>query len=175
MAKYPFKYGYYYMAGVDKPFIVSTDMIVDKVEDMGFKVWLIGECEKWGDRGRMPFPTNGTTCGDEYDWVGFVERLGPDTMIDLPSQVKWIRGWPSPKLLPPPQQPPPQSGPPSPWPTPQPPAPQPQWEQPPPYVPPAKTEEPIDVSGIKIGWQLPAVAVGSIAGVLLARWWRSRK
>ena len=121
MAHYQFQQGYYYMAGVDKPWIIPVSTIVDEVEDMGFRVLSIGECEKWGMRGQMPFPTGGNTCGDEYDWIGLAERTGPDQVIDLPSQVKWIQGWPKPTQWPPqPPQPgePPQPVPPPPTPAP---------------------------------------------------------
>jgi hypothetical protein len=175
MANYQFRRGYYYMAGVDKPWFLSTSMIIDEVEDMGFRVLSVGECEKWGMRGQMPFPTGGNQCGDQYDWVGLAERVGPDEVIDLPSQVKWIQGWPKPAQWPP-QPPQPGEPPPPPQPPPQPPA--------PPYIaPPTPMEDKGNgaapgqaaVAPGDVDWRIPAVVAGAFGGLLLARWWADRR
>lgn len=162
-----------YMAGVDKPFYVSTSMAIDGVEDMGFKVWVTGECDKWGMQGRMPFPTGGNVCGDQYDWVGLAERTGPDEVIDLPSQVKWVQGWPKPVPAPPPQPGQPAPPPPSP----------PQPSEPPYIAPPTpmdkdngtKPGEPQQAGVGDVDWRVPAAVVGGFGGLFLARWWNDRK
>lgn len=178
MANYQFRRGYWYMAGVDKPFYVSTAMAIDEVEDMGFKVITVGECEKWGLGGRMPFPTGGNVCGDQYDWIGLAERTGPDQVIDLPSQVKWVQGWPGPSLAPPPQ--PPQPG--QPAPPPQPPVlpPAPPYTAPPTPMDKTNGTKPAGPAEAAVGaadvdWRVPAAVAGGFGGLLLARWWHGRK
>jgi hypothetical protein len=170
MANYTFRRGYWYMAGVDKPFIIPTSTIVSEVEDMGFRVITYGECEKWGVGGRLPFPTGGNVCGDQYDWIGLAERIGPDQMIDLPSQVKWIQAWPGPSVVQPPH-----------------PGQQPVPAQPPePYVaPPTPMDKsksappapgaPAAVAATEVDWRVPAAVAGGFGGLMLARWWHGRR
>jgi len=179
MAAYRFQRGYYYMAGVDKPFYASVDMIIDGVEDMGFKVLLIGECEKWGDQGRMPFNTQGNVCGDQYDWVGMAERTGPDEVIDLPSQVKWLQGWPGPSLVPPapaPGQPSvPAQPPPAPAPTYVAPTATTPGTEPSPAPQPGGEPQPAAVAPAGVDWRVPAAVAGGFGGLMLARWWHLRR
>jgi hypothetical protein len=164
MANYTFRQGHYYMAGVDKPFYAPTGMIVDKVEEMGFKVLTYGECEKFGAGGRLPFSTGGNACGEQYDWIGLAERVGPDQMIDLPSEVKWIQGWSK-----------------TPTPAPQPGQPtQPQQPTEQPYTAPPTPMSKNGGSDMKaaagdVDWRIPAAVLGGLGGLLLARWWTRRR
>lgn len=172
MAKYPFRYGYWYMAGVDKPFFIPTSTIISEVEDMGFRVITVGECEKWGMQGQMPFPTGGNVCGDQYDWIGLAERNSPDEVIDLPSQVKWIQGWPGPLIAPAPQP-----GQPS--------DPMPEPVAPPYTAPPAPMDKesgttpdgsgPAAAGVSAIDWRWPAAVAGGFVGLLLVKWYNERK
>lgn len=81
-----FRGGHSYLAGFDKPFILPITAIRDAVEDRGFRVLGAWECEEVP----LPFQVVGT-CGDEFDWVALVQRLGADEEIELPSQVVWIQ------------------------------------------------------------------------------------
>lgn len=94
MSNFLFKQGYAYVAGVDKPAILSRSMIVNAVTDMGFRVLYADECERTPV---FPFRVPGR-CGDQWDWVGFAERTGPTKSIDVPSRVKWIQEIPKPQV-----------------------------------------------------------------------------
>jgi hypothetical protein len=154
---FTFKQGLTYIAGVDKPMaaaFVSDSAIVSAIEEKGFRVILIDDCENIGG-GRFPFHTPGT-CGDEWDTVGYVERIGPTATIELPSDVKWIQEIPGAAPAPVPGQPAPQPTAPT---------------QPSAWIPMAHTyeDEPERAAMGGGGWLVGAV-VGGIAGIFAVRW-----
>jgi len=75
-----------YLAGFDKPAVVSIRAIREAVEDRGFDVLAAWECETGP---RLPFRTP-APCGDGWDWVAHLVRTGPDEQIDVPDRVRWI-------------------------------------------------------------------------------------
>lgn len=87
MALTLFRQGWSYLAGVEKPWYVPTGLAIDKVEAMGFKVLGVWDCATFP---KLPVDTAGTTCGDDYNYVGLAQRTGPDGQVDLPDAVKWI-------------------------------------------------------------------------------------
>lgn len=72
-----------YGGGFDKPFVASVARITEGLEDEGFRVLQMWEC------GELYPPSTG--CGDSWDWVGIVQRVGPTTDLEVPSRVKWVR------------------------------------------------------------------------------------
>lgn len=83
-----FRKGYTYIAGVDKPGLLTVGLIVDGVEAQGFRVMGVWACDELP---ALP-PIGGVvgTCGNDYDYIGIAERTEPDAEIDLPSAVVWI-------------------------------------------------------------------------------------
>ncbi len=154
MAEFHFRRGFTYVAGIDKPVVVSKSAIVEAVTDMGFRVLFADECSRMPS---FPFRVPGK-CDDEWDWVGYVERVGPSETIDVPGQVKWIQEVPKP--LPPPQ--PGQPVPPPPMP--------PTWSNPDPApAEPAATK----TAAAKGSIWLPII-IGGAAGILLVKLLRGR-
>lgn len=90
---YLFRHGYSYVAGFDKPAVVGITRIREEVEEEGFRVLMVRECRE-GEQ--LPFRVRGN-CGDEWDWIGFVERRGPTRPIDVPDRVQWIVEVPPPQ------------------------------------------------------------------------------
>lgn len=159
MANFSFRQGFTYVAGINKPSIVSRNAMIGGVTDLGFRVLFAEECQKMP---RFPFAVPGN-CGDDWDWVGYAERTGPSQMVDVPGRVKWIQEIPKPQPPPPPGQPEP---PPAPMP--------PSWSNPDPL----EAGMPAIVGGTKTStmpgsgsiW-LP-ILLGSAGGYLLVRWLR---
>lgn len=92
-----FQTGVSYVAGFDKPAILSLSTIRRAVEGQGFAVLGVYECSSMPG---LPFAVPGV-CGDEWDYVALVKRTGAPKYIDVPDRVAWL------VAIPPPGQPPP--------------------------------------------------------------------
>lgn len=84
--RFPFLAGHTYAAGFHKPWYASEGAVREAVTDEGFRVLYASECESVPG---LPFHTPGT-CGDEWNYIGLVERTGPDAVLDVPEEAKWI-------------------------------------------------------------------------------------
>ena len=84
-----FQNGRSYLAGFDEPFVVSRARLAEELQKLGFSLLAVDDCERWGD---VPFDTP-TPCGDSWDAIGYVVRTGPDAEMELPTRIKWIRGF----------------------------------------------------------------------------------
>ncbi len=146
-----FKQGYSYLVGVDRPMVVSLDTLKEGVEDEGFSVGNIWECEQAPP---MPAPVPGT-CGDEWDYIVAAKRVAPSAKLDIPGRVKWILELPPPKpaVQPPPVQPPPGAP-----------------VQPPPPEPPQLIHVAQFEAEVPLGPRLVAVAIGAAAGWAALSW-----
>jgi hypothetical protein len=83
--KFAFQQGVAYAAGFNNPSIVSDSTLVQEVEKRGFQVEYFDDCSG------LTFPVQGAgECGDEWDAVAVVRRVGPAETIDVPDRVKWI-------------------------------------------------------------------------------------
>lgn len=81
-----FRAGYTYYAGMDKPFYVSSDSIVEELQSkLGFRVISFWECK---DRG-LPILVPGK-CGEDYDFVGIAVKNHPSQVLEAPSQLAWL-------------------------------------------------------------------------------------
>lgn len=162
MSKYTFKQGRYYLAGVDRPTIIPISTLKSGIEDMGFHVISYDEAEKAGC-GRSAGFTPPGKCGDDWDWIGVAQRTGPTQTLDIPDRVWWIYEYPD--MTPRPPLPPGQAPPP-------PPPQQPVWSNPAPVA--AAAAVATTKSAVKLSPLLPAVAVGSLFGLLMTRWLMKR-
>jgi hypothetical protein len=82
---YMFRAGRTYVAGVNKPAVLSVDTIAEAVEERGFGVVGIWEREQ------LPaFPFVLPPHEDDWDYVGVAVRTGPDEAIEVPSRVRWL-------------------------------------------------------------------------------------
>lgn len=102
-----FRQGFAYIIGFDNPVLVSNARIREGAEELGFEMVGLHECDIFTG---LPFATP-TPCGDDWDYIAIVRRLGADRWIDLPDRVAWVVSLPPPQLLPPtpakPGEPPP--------------------------------------------------------------------
>ena len=144
MASFLFRQGLSYVAGVDKPFVISKATIVEAVTDLGFRVLFADDCEELP---RFPFPVP-SGCGEDWDWVGYAIRTAPTERVDVPDRVRWIQEVPA------------ESKPPA--------GTTPAKHEPRPPLPPT-WHNPAGKAG---GWIVPA-AVGVLAGWVASRWWPS--
>lgn len=106
-----FEHGVTYIAGIDKPAIVSVSTIREAVADEGFQVLGVYTCDQIPS---LPFAVPGK-CGDEWDYIGIARRTGPSKWIDVPDRARWIVAIPpvtvTPSLPARPGEPPPPTAP----------------------------------------------------------------
>ena len=155
MANYPFKQGRSYIAGIDKPFVISASRIIKEATKLGFRVGYVDECEKLFAAG-TPFRTP-SRCGDDWDWIAFFTRTGPSQSIDVPGRVKWIVDSTSPPQPRPGEPPPPVQPEPPPWVNPEAPGPLP--------TTPGLPGAPLAPAGVPLGAP-PWVAIGITFAVI---------
>lgn len=92
-----FAQGFSYVAGFDKPALLSIDTIRRYVEEEGFVVEGAWPCARIPG---LPFAVPGH-CGDNWDWIAIVRRTGPSRWLDVPDRVAWLVAVPPPQLPPP--------------------------------------------------------------------------
>lgn len=80
-----FQKGKRYVAGAQKPFIVSHARIKSWATDHGFTNVVI-EARADLPGGKVPFETS----SDDWDTLVAADHLGPDEVIDLPGEPAWV-------------------------------------------------------------------------------------